>query len=115
MIRRPPRSTLFPFASLFRSICCDIRYFAIAIAILVFDAGTSLPAWLREETADAASAASTLRATLRISRIAPNRFAAICTVVQLQVCATHTRDVGITRRRIYCQVGVIAVISTGVS
>src|SRR2546428_9527645 len=28
MIRRPPRSTLFPYTTLFRSLACDLRFAA---------------------------------------------------------------------------------------
>src|SRR3712207_7199602 len=31
MIRRPPRSTLFPYTTLFRSICCLLGYGASAV------------------------------------------------------------------------------------
>src|SRR5258708_21891615 len=27
MIRRPPRSTLFPYTTLFRSVCCQVHQF----------------------------------------------------------------------------------------
>src|SRR3712207_7151514 len=29
MIRRPPRSTLFPYTTLFRSLLSDLRYYAL--------------------------------------------------------------------------------------
>src|SRR2546430_11757674 len=46
MIRRPPRSTLFPYTTLFRSIfvghrCLDLRLIAEAVAVGVRDRGLS--------------------------------------------------------------------------
>src|SRR2546430_13339056 len=37
MIRRPPRSTLFPYTTLFRSVVIDIRRIKVATAIIESD------------------------------------------------------------------------------
>src|SRR3712207_7936299 len=40
MIRRPPRSTLFPYTTLFRSIACNLaRYTAAPDLELIYEAG----------------------------------------------------------------------------
>src|SRR5205823_7672783 len=59
------------------SICRDIRHLAVAIAVLVLHTGTSLPARLLEETADATTTTSPFGAALCVAWIAPYRFTAI--------------------------------------
>src|SRR3712207_9117298 len=42
MIRRPPRSTLFPYTTLFRSPCMFARIDHVGIAVADLDAGIAL-------------------------------------------------------------------------
>src|SRR2546421_4945219 len=49
MIRRPPRSTLFPYTTLFRSLFGNSLKFATGAAALSFAIGTLL-AWMNERT-----------------------------------------------------------------
>src|SRR2546421_8734340 len=49
MIRRPPRSTLFPYTTLFRSLFGNSLKFATGAALLSFAIGTLL-AWMNERT-----------------------------------------------------------------
>src|SRR5256885_4807975 len=48
MIRRPPRSTLFPYTTLFRSQCCPVRYLDTGQR----DASDALGTWLMEAAFD---------------------------------------------------------------
>src|SRR2546422_6034904 len=43
MIRRPPRSTLFPYTTLFRSLCGSFRPTAIGPFVCAWKAGPTLP------------------------------------------------------------------------
>src|SRR3712207_7340875 len=45
MIRRPPRSTLFPYTTLFRSGCCGCRDCRRTWSVPVPDAGTPPDGW----------------------------------------------------------------------
>src|SRR5689334_24144065 len=49
MIRRPPRSTLFPYTTLFRSLPCLIPLFAALAALLATDLLREVGRWRSEE------------------------------------------------------------------
>src|SRR3712207_8751129 len=42
MIRRPPRSTLFPYTTLFRSICPGCKYFLPSRWLIILQRGGSI-------------------------------------------------------------------------
>src|SRR6266568_4084899 len=77
-----------------------IGHLALAIAEIVLYARRALPFGQGEDAAQAAAAASTFGAALRISRIAPHRLAAIGAVAGLQICATNSGNKGIACWRI---------------
>src|SRR5256885_9459751 len=43
MIRRPPRSTLFPYTTLFRSVCGLLAFIVLNYALVAFLAGVFAP------------------------------------------------------------------------
>ena len=93
----------------------DIRYLAVAIAVLILHSRTRLPAGFLEGVTETAAAASSLGAALCVRGVAPHGLTAIGAIIDLEVGAADAGNVGITRGRIDCQVGIITVIGTRVA